>query len=136
MPKKAEHSRAKEPASLAHERERFEALKRAITGIGFLRRGTLTQVRVCCGKKSCACATNPDKRHGPYVQWTGKVGGKMVSERVAAKYLPLMEQWLRNAKELDRLLSELQQVSLNATRQILHPPREQAPAEKAPAPWG
>jgi hypothetical protein len=112
-------SKSEEPAVVEAEHERFEALKRAVADIGFFRRGTLVRVRVRCGKKTCACATDPDKRHGPYIQWTRKVGGKTVSERVAADHVPLLEEWLRNARELDDLLSEMQQVSLRATRRIL-----------------
>jgi hypothetical protein len=119
MHENTEQSNAEEPAPLARERERFEALKRAIANIGFFRRGTLVQVRVRCGKKNCACATDPGKRHGPYVQWTRKVAGKTVSERVAAEQVPLLEEWLRNARELDDLLTEMQQVSLHATRRLL-----------------
>jgi hypothetical protein len=112
-------SDANEPAPVERGRERFEALKRAVADIGFFRRGNLVRVRVRCGKKTCACATDPDKRHGPYVQWTRKVRGKTVSERVGPEHVPLLEEWLRNAREMDRLLRQMQKVSLRATRRIL-----------------
>ena len=119
MQEHTEQPNAKEPATLERERQRFEALKRAVAEVGLFRRGNLVQVRVRCGKKTCGCATDPDKRHGPYVQWTRKVGGKTVSERIRPEHVPLLEEWLHNARELDRLLREMQQVSLRATRRIL-----------------
>lgn len=119
MPDKINQLNAESSAPLEHDRERFEALKQQVAGIGLFRRGTLVWVRVRCGKKNCPCATDPDKRHGPYALWSRKVGGKTVSERVSAEHVPLLEEWLGNARELDRLLSEMQQVSLRTTRRIL-----------------
>jgi hypothetical protein len=119
MQNETDPSNVEESAPLEQERERFEALKRAIAEIGLFRRGSIVWVRVRCGKKTCACATDPDKRHGPYALWTRKVGGKTVSERIRAIHVPLLEEWLENARELDRLLEQLQQVSLRATRRIL-----------------
>jgi hypothetical protein len=118
-PQDAEPEKVKASAAVERERVRFEILKQAIADIGFFRRGTLTRVRVRCGKDSCACATDPDKRHGPYVQWTRKLAGKTVSERIAREHVPLLEEWIHNARELERLLDEMQQVSLRATRRIL-----------------
>lgn len=110
---------AEESLPLKHERELFEELKREVAEIGLFRRGSLVWVRVRCGKKACACATDPDKRHGPYALWSRKVGGKTVSERITTEQVPLVEQWLRNARGLDRLLERMQEVSLRATRRIL-----------------
>jgi hypothetical protein len=112
-------SKARESAAVERERKRFEALARAVADIGLFRRGNLVRVLVRCGKTTCACAIDPDKRHGPYIQWTRKVGGKTVSERVAAEHVPLLKEWLHNARRLDRLLCQMQQVSLRATRRIL-----------------
>jgi hypothetical protein len=119
MQDEAVRANIEEPAPLERERKHFEALKRAVADIGLFRRGNLVRVLVRCGKKNCGCATDPAKRHGPYVQWTRKVGGRTVSERVGAEQVPLLEEWLRNARDLDRLLSQMQQVSLRATRRIL-----------------
>ena len=34
---------------------------------------------VLCGKSICRCREDPDARHGPYYQWSGKRKGKTVS---------------------------------------------------------
>ena len=108
-----------EPAALRRARARYAALQRAIGAVGFVRRGTLVRVYGRCGKPVCACAADPPRLHGPYVQWTRKVAGKTVSVRVRPAQVRLFEEWIRNARRLDRLLARMQALSLRATDRIL-----------------
>ena len=108
-----------EPAVLRRARARYAALQRAIGEVGVFRRGTLVRVYGRCGKPGCACAADPPRLHGPYVQWTRKVAGKTVSVRVRPAQVRLFEEWIRNACHLDRLLARMQQLSLRATDRIL-----------------
>jgi len=41
-----------------------------------MRRGSLSERTIKCGKPGCACAQNPKARHGPYHSLTHAVGGK------------------------------------------------------------
>lgn len=41
-----------------------------------MRRGSLSERTIRCGKADCACADNPKARHGPYHSLTQAVGGK------------------------------------------------------------
>src|ERR1039457_7013921 len=41
-----------------------------------MRRGSLSDRTIRCGKAGCACADNPKARHGPYHSLTQAVGGK------------------------------------------------------------
>jgi hypothetical protein len=41
-----------------------------------MRRGSLSQRTIRCGKAGCACAHNPKARHGPYHSLTQAVEGK------------------------------------------------------------
>ena len=41
-----------------------------------MRRGSLSERTIRCGKAGCACADNPKARHGPYHSLTQAVGGK------------------------------------------------------------
>src|ERR1700730_3374106 len=41
-----------------------------------MRRGSLSERTIRCGKVGCACAANPKARHGPYHSLTQAVGGK------------------------------------------------------------
>ena len=41
-----------------------------------MRRGSLSERYVKCGKPGCACAEDPQARHGPYYSLTRAVGGR------------------------------------------------------------
>ncbi len=54
----------------------------------------------------------PARLHGPYAEWTRKIGGKTITRRLTpaelAEYQPLFD----NAKKLRALLTELQDLTL------------------------
>ena len=74
--------------------------------------GTLTVRAYACGKPGCRCHADPPRLHGPYAEWTRKIGGKTITRRLTpaelAEYQPLFD----NAKKLRALLSELQDLTL------------------------
>ena len=74
--------------------------------------GTLTVRAYACGKPGCRCHADPPRLHGPYSEWTRKIGGKTVTRRLTpaelADYQPLFD----NAKKLRALLAELQNITL------------------------
>jgi hypothetical protein len=108
-----------EPAALRRDRERYAALQGAIGELGFFRRGNLVEVYGRCGKKGCCCAADPPRLHGPYLQWTRKVSGKTVSVRVRPEHANLIKEWIRNSRRLDRLIAQMQKLSMRATERIL-----------------
>ncbi len=79
---------------------------------GFALPGTLTVRAYACGKPNCRCHADPPRLHGPYAEWTRKIGGKTVTRRLTprelAEYRPLFD----NAKKLRALLAELQDLTL------------------------
>jgi hypothetical protein len=74
--------------------------------------GTLTVRAYPCGKAGCRCHADPPRLHGPYTEWTRKIGGKTVTRKLTpaelAEYQPLFD----NAKKLRALLAELQDLTL------------------------
>lgn len=50
-----------------------------------MRRGSLGQRWMKCGKERCACATDEGARHGPYFSLTRRVGGRTRSRRLTAE---------------------------------------------------
>lgn len=44
-----------------------------------MRRGSLSERTVKCGKPGCSCAQDPKARHGPYYSLTRAVGGRIHS---------------------------------------------------------
>ena len=67
----------------------------------------------------------PPRLHGPYAEWTRKIGGKTVTRRLTpaelAEYQPLFD----NAKKLRVLLAELQDLTLEIIE--AGSPRQQNP---------
>ena len=57
-----------------------------------MRRGSLSERYVKCSKPGCACADDPEARHGPYYSITRGVGGKTQSRFVAAEKADLVRQ--------------------------------------------
>jgi len=49
-----------------------------------MRRGSLGERWLKCGKPNCACATHEEARHGPYFSLTRTVAGRTQSRRLTA----------------------------------------------------
>lgn len=101
------------------DEERFEALKRAVSEIGYFRRGSLVRRFMPCGKPSCCCQGSPPRLHGPYHQWTRKVRGKTVTVRLSADEAKLLAKWIANARQLDQILKRLERTSQRLTERLL-----------------
>jgi hypothetical protein len=99
--------------------QRYQKLRAALSRVGYFRRGTLLKRLMACGKPGCACQASPPRLHGPYYQWTRKVGGKTVTVRLTSEQAELLAQWIEAGRELDRIIAEMQQLSLRATDQLL-----------------
>ena len=85
--------------------------------------GTLVVRAYECGKPRCRCHTSPAARHGPYAEWTRKIGGKTVTRRLTAEQLAAWQPLFDNAKKLRTLLAELQELTLAITEASDHPGR-------------
>jgi len=74
--------------------------------------GTLTVRAYECGKPRCRCHASPAARHGPYAEWTRKIGGKTITRRLTAEQLADWQPLFENARNLRALLAELQELTL------------------------
>jgi uncharacterized protein DUF6788 len=101
------------------ETRRRQELLAEIARIGYVRRGTLLQRPNRCGTATCRCHADPPRMHGPYWQWTRKVRGKTVTQRVSEEQAALLRTWLENARHLDQLLAEIDVLSTQVTDCIL-----------------
>jgi hypothetical protein len=79
---------------------------------GFALPGTLTVRSYPCGKHDCRCHADPARLHGPYAQWTRKIGGKTVTRRLTPGQLAAYQPLFDNAKKLRDLLAELQALTM------------------------
>jgi Family of unknown function (DUF6788) len=105
-------------------RARRAELAAAIASIGFTATGTVLQVRTACGSPGCACHADPDKRHGPYWQYTRKIRNKTVTRRLTPAQAALYQEWIANERALRDLLAQMQQISDQARDLLLADPEQ------------
>ena len=98
---------------------------------GFALPGTLTVRTYACGKPKCRCHADPPRLHGPYAEWTRKIGGKTITRRLTPDELAEYEPLFDNAKKLRLLLAELQDLTLEII-EADSTPRPQRPPEPEP----
>ena len=76
--------------------------------------GTLTVRSYACGKRRCRCHDDPPQLHGPYAEWTRKIGGKTVTRRLTSDELAAWQPLFDNARKLRQLVAELHELTLQA----------------------
>ena len=64
-----------------------------------IRRGSISERTIRCGKANCACATDPEARHGPYFSLTQAVEGKTRSRFLNAEQAALAQQQIDAGRE-------------------------------------
>lgn len=98
---------------------KFEALKREVLQLDFVRPGSLVRRFMPCGNPSCRCMSRPPQLHGPYYQWSHKVAGRTVTLRLSAEQAKVCRQWVSNHKRLRRLVRQMERLSLKETDRVL-----------------
>lgn len=97
----------------------YRELKRRIAELGWARPGSVTRRFMPCGRPTCRCTAKPPQLHGPYCQWSHKIGGKTVSLRLSEEQARLALEWGSNYKQLKKLLRRMEQIALRETGRIL-----------------
>jgi hypothetical protein len=93
---------------------RHRELALQLKDIGFVWPGSLVSRYLKCGKANCACHKDPASRHGPYLYWSSKVGGKTVSKSVTGTDAKVVQQWIANRIELESIIEQMKEVSQDA----------------------
>ncbi len=99
--------------------EEYSDLKRQILALGWARPGSVIRRYMPCGNPSCRCMAQPPELHGPYIQWSHKIGGKTQSMRLTQDQARQAKEWAGNYKKLKRLLRRMEQLALRETDRIL-----------------
>ena len=107
------------PRPNAKDRRRQNKIADRLGTAGFALPGTILERSICCKKPGCRCTADPPRLHGPYYQWTRKVGGKTVTVRLSLQEATLLEEWIANGRRLDRLIGQMEGVSLRRTDRLL-----------------
>jgi hypothetical protein len=103
--------RPKQSALLERHTQRFHELKRGLDQIEYFCKGTVLKRMMKCGKAGCACAADPDKRHGPYFELTFKANGKTVNVKLSPEAAPLYRAASLQYRKLKTLLNRLEKLS-------------------------
>ena len=93
---------------------RFAELKQTLQKLEYFCKGTVLARRMKCGQPSCACHTDPAKRHGPYWEWTYKAQTKTVNVRLSPAAGPLYKAASQQHRKLKSLLRRLEMLSRTA----------------------
>jgi len=98
---------------------RYQELKSTLMRVGFFRRGSLVKRFMVCGKSACSCHGSPPRLHGPYFQWTRKINGKTKTIFFTREQAELLSGWIAAGRELDRIITQMERLSLRATDRLL-----------------
>lgn len=97
----------------------YEMLKAELARLGLVRPGSLVERYMPCGKPGCRCMGKPPVLHGPYYQWTHKVRSKTVTMRLSKAQAQRCQEWIRNHRQMKKLVRRMQALSLKETDRIL-----------------
>jgi hypothetical protein len=71
-----------------------------------MRRGSVSERTIRCGKPGCACATDPKARHGPYLSLTQAVGGKTRSRFLTTEQAAIAREQITAGREFREHLDD------------------------------
>jgi hypothetical protein len=95
---------------------RYRALASELAEIGFVARGSVISATTTCSSKGCRCRVDPARRHGPYWQLSRSSGGTTRTRRLSEAEARLYQAWIANRRRAERILDELEELSVQALR--------------------
>ena len=107
---------ARQPPRRARVRQILREIAR-IGEAGYALPGSVVIRSTACGKPACRCKADPPQLHGPYVSWIRRSDGKPVTRKLTPEQEQRYRPWFDNARRLRELLTELENLSLDAFEQ-------------------
>ena len=108
--------RLQQAAPPDRQAQRFEELKQEFERLGYFCKGTVLRRMMKCGKVACSCHSDPNKRHGPYFEWTYKAAGKTINVKLTPEAAPLYKAASQQYRKLKSLLNRLERLSQTGLR--------------------
>ena len=102
------------PPSRKPAAQRFLEIKQELQRLELFCKGTVLARRMKCGQPRCSCHIDPNKRHGPYWEWTYKAAAKTVNVRLSPAAGPLYKAASQQYRKLKSLLNRLEKISRTA----------------------
>jgi len=100
---------------LAQLQQDYQAAKAHLKTLGYVIPGSMQKRQYRCGKPNCRCVLE-GRLHGPYYQWTRKIGGKTVNLNLDQESAQIVKQWIHNNRKLRQLCRRLERISLAVLR--------------------
>ena len=94
--------------------QRFLEIRPELQRLELFCKGTVLARTMKCGQPRCPCHTDPNKRHGPYWEWTYKAAAKTVNVRLSPAAGPLYKAASQQYRKLKSLLNRLEKLSRTA----------------------
>lgn len=114
----ATNKRTKAVVNADSHAKRFQDLKQELARLEYFAKGTLLARMVKCGKPRCACVSKPEKRHGPYYEWTYKADGKTVNVRIPPEAASLYQAAAKQYQKLKTTLNRMEKTSRQALAKL------------------
>lgn len=95
---------ARKDAAILKAQQRIARIHESIGDIEYLSSGTLLKRMKRCGNPRCACAKDPDARHGPYYEWSYMKDGRLHHRTLSPEQAKLMRRAIGNHRKVKRLL--------------------------------
>jgi hypothetical protein len=99
------------PAQRAHARRLARQIADRLASAEFILPGTLTERMTRCGRANCRCHADPPQLHGPYHQWTRKIGRKTVTRILTDDQLTDYQPWFETQRKIRAIITELETLS-------------------------
>lgn len=109
---------------------RIAAIKRALSGLGPVRPGSISRQYNVCGNPTCRCKADPSQRHGPYYQLSYTHQRKSSSEFVREQDLSEVQRHLHNYARLRALVDEWIGLGIEQARLVRDARKSSARATK------
>ena len=100
----------------ARQRAAKRRIEEALAEPGLALVGSVEVRRTRCGTKTCACHSEPDRLHGPYIVWTRKANGRTVTRVLSDDQLAAYQPLIDNSRRLRELLAELHELTLEVVQ--------------------
>lgn len=97
----------------------LEFIKIKISNFDLAVPGRLREIYSKCGKEYCACRTDKNARHGPYILWDRKVNGKLTSKMVSKKMANQIKKWIENRNNLEKMVQEILNLSQSLATDLI-----------------
>lgn len=104
----------------------YRKLAAQLAETSYLWSGSISEQRLTCGKPSCACHQDPDRRHGPYTYWSTKVNGKTVNRLLKPEEAELYRGWIENRRKMQKLQRRMVKLSRKVAPLLLRQTRSRA----------